>query len=255
MKRKKEKAPGFDEIIFENRNKNYGAYYLRKRYSSTTSLSILGGVAFFTLLMIALSFTTEEGTASEGLKTIIIEISDPIIPEKVIPPELKPPPESIEAIKNMEPEVVSDTSQVIAYIPINDELVETVKDGDVTEDVIIVENPDPVIKPESAPFIVVEEPPEFPGGNTALMKFINENIIYPSEAQDNNIQGRVILKFAVNTDGSADRIEVLRGVDSLLDNEAVRVVTTLPRFKPGKQGGVPVPVWFVLPVVFKMEIY
>jgi protein TonB len=205
--------------------------------------------------MIALSFTTEEGTASEGLKTVMIEISDPIIPEKVAPPELKPPPELTESTKNLEPVVVSDTSQTTSYIPINDELIETVKDGDVTDDVIIIVNPDPVTEPESEPFIVVEEPPEFPGGNTALMKFISENLSYPSDAQDNNIQGRVILKFVVNTDGSADRIEVLRSIDPLLDNEAVRVVTTLPRFKPGKQGGVPVPVWFTLPVVFKLENY
>ena len=255
MKRKNEKTPEFDEIIFENRNKTYGAYDLRKRYNSATSLSILGGVAFFSLLMIALSFTTEEGTASAGLKTVIIEISDPIIQEVITPPEVKPPPERSDATRNLEPVVVTDTSQVSLYVPITDELIETTKDGEVSEDVQVIINPDPVIISEPEPFIVVEESPEYPGGNAALMKFIGENINYPADAQNNNIQGKVILKFVIDTDGSADRVEVLRSIDPLLDNEAVRVVSSITGFKPGKQGGVPVPVWFTLPVVFKLGNY
>ena len=253
MKRKKEKVPEFDEIIFENRNKNYGAFDIRKRYKSATSLSILGGSVLFAVLIIAISFTTEEGTAITGLKTVIIEVSDPVNPEDVPEPDIKPPPELMNTIKNLQPEVVSDTSQIDSYIPITEEIIETTKDGNVTEEVIFTENPDPVIPPETKPFIVVEEPPEYPGGTTALFKFISENIKYPPDAQNNNIQGRVILKFVVNADGSADRIEVLRGIDPLLDNEAVRVVQALPRFKPGKQGGLPVPVWFTLPVVFRLE--
>ena len=95
--------------------------------------------------------------------------------------------------------------------------------------------------------------PEFPGGDMALLKYIHENLIYPSDAQINNVQGRVVLKFVVNGDGSVDRIEVIRSVDPLLDNEAIRVIGRLPKFKPGKQGGVPVPVWFTIPVTFRIE--
>jgi len=253
MKRKNEKAPGFDEIIFENRNKSYGAYNLRKRYNSTTSLSILGAVTLVTLLTIAFSFSIEEGNASTGPKSVIIMISDPIVNEVVPPPQLKPPPKLTNEIKNFQPEVVSDTSLVDTFIPITEEIIETVQDGNVNDEVIITENPDPVIPPETKPFIVVEEPPEYPGGISALLKFISEEINYPSDAANNNIQGKVIVKFVVNADGSADRIEVIRSIDPLLDNEAVRVIKTLPRFKPGKQGGVPVPVWYSLPVVFKLE--
>ena len=253
MKRKIEKVPGFDEIIFENRNKKYGAYDLRRRYNSVTSLSILGAVAIFTLLMAGLSITTEEGSASAGPKIVTIVMSDPVLTEPVVPPALKPPPDVTNHINNLKPEVVSDTSQIDTYIPITEEIIETTKDGNVTEVVTFVENPDPEIPPEIKPFIVVEESPEYPGGNTALMRFINDNIKYPADAQNNNIQGRVILKFVVNPNGSVDRIEVLRGIDPLLDNEAIRVVSTLPRFNPGKQGGVAVPVWFTLPVLFKIE--
>ena len=102
-------------------------------------------------------------------------------------------------------------------------------------------------------FISVEEKPEYPGGDAALFRFISENLNYPSEAERNNVQGRVILQFVVNPDGSVGKIEILRSIDPLLDNEAIRVVKILPKFKPGKQGGVPVKVWFSLPVLFKIE--
>jgi protein TonB len=95
--------------------------------------------------------------------------------------------------------------------------------------------------------------PEYPGGIPALMKFVSENLQYPEEAIQSNIQGKVFLKFVVRPDGSTDRIEILRSIDPLLDNEAARVVKMLPKFKPGKQDGVAVPVWFLLPVNFKLE--
>jgi periplasmic protein TonB len=252
MKRKNEKVPEFDDIIFENRNKTYGAYDLRKRYKSAASLSILSGVIFCAILMTAISFTTEDGTASTGPKPVIIEIFDPIIPNQVTPPELKPPAEIIKAIKNLQPVVITDTSQSTSYIPTTEEITATIKDGRITEVEPISGSIYPEIPKEPEPFIFVEEMPEFPGGNNALMKYIGENISYPSDAHNNNIEGRVILKFVVNTDGSVDRIEVLRSIDPSLDYEAVRVIKTLPRFKPGKQGGVAVPVWFSLPVVFKI---
>jgi protein TonB len=95
--------------------------------------------------------------------------------------------------------------------------------------------------------------PEFPGGDIALLKFVKDNVIYPAEAQNVNLQGKVIIKFAVKSNGSVDRIEVLRGIDPSLDNEAIRVVKKLPKFKPGRQNGVAVPVWFMLPVTFRLE--
>jgi periplasmic protein TonB len=253
MKRNENKVPEFDEIIFENRNKNYGAYDLRKHYKSAATISILGAAALSTLLMIALSFSTEEGTASTGPTSVVIVISAPDIPDFVPPPETKPPAELINSIKNLRPVVTDDTTKVTPYIPTTEEIINTVQNGNVSDTVTYTEPTDPVVPVEIKPFIFVEEMPEFPGGNAALLKYVSENLRYPEEAQNNNIQGRVILKFVVNPDGSVDRIEVLRGVDQLLDDEAIRVVNSLPRFKPGKQGGVAVPVWFSLPVTFKIE--
>lgn len=102
-------------------------------------------------------------------------------------------------------------------------------------------------------FVVVEEQPEFPGGNAAMMKFLSDNIKYPVIAQENGIQGRVITNFVVERDGSITDVQVVRGVDPSLDKEAVRVIQSMPKWKPGKQRGSPVRVRFTLPVVFRLQ--
>ena len=108
-------------------------------------------------------------------------------------------------------------------------------------------------KGSSEPFVVVEEMPMFPGGDPALLQYLGNNIKYPESAKVNGITGRVILRFCVTETGAVDRISVLRGVDPALDAEAFRVVSTLPSFQPGKQGGVAVPVWYMVPVTFALE--
>jgi periplasmic protein TonB len=252
MKRQNEKVPEFDEIIFENRNKNYGAYRLRKAYKSTTSISILGAVGAGALLISALSLTTEKSTADTPPVVVTLFMSDPILPKITPPPVIKPPASVVNTIRNLKPEVTEDTTEITPYLPTTDDINATIKNApiDTIQTTVIS---DPVVPKETEPFISVEEPPEFPGGIPALMKFIGENIKYPEEAAQLNVQGKVSLKFVVKPDGSTDRIEITRGVDPLLDNEAVRVVGLLPKFKPGKQSGVAVPVWFSLPVNFRLE--
>ncbi len=253
MKRKNEKVPEFDEIIFENRNKTYGAYNLRKQYKSAASLSILGGITLSSILFIALSFTTEKGKAETGpIINVILKI-DPINATKVVPPPLpKAPANHAVNIQNLKPVVTDDTAHTSITLS-TEELLSQIQNRIPDDSIPSAANTDPVIPPETKPFIRVEEMPEFPGGVQALMKFVGENLQYPPEAQLNNIQGKVYLKFVVTAEGFSDMIEVTKGVDPLLDNEAIRVVKMLPKFKPGKQGGVPVPVWFALPVTFKIE--
>jgi len=111
--------------------------------------------------------------------------------------------------------------------------------------------PDKISIPEE-PFVVVEEMPMFPGGDAALLKYITDNIRYPESAKTNNISGRVIIRFDVNSEGKAEEATVLRGVDPSLDEEAIRVVNSLPVFSPGKQGGKPVPVYYMVPVTFSL---
>ncbi|CAK7004592.1 MAG: hypothetical protein PETM_00139 [Petrimonas sp.] len=102
-------------------------------------------------------------------------------------------------------------------------------------------------------FVVVEEQPEFPGGNTAMMKFLSDNIKYPVIAQENGIQGRVITNFVVERDGSISDVQVVRGVDPSLDKEAIRVIQSMPKWKAGRQRGSAVRVRFTLPVVFRLQ--
>jgi TonB family protein len=111
--------------------------------------------------------------------------------------------------------------------------------------------PDKVL-PDDA-FVVVEKMPKFPGEDAALMKFVRDNIQYPPEAAKANIQGRVILKFVINTEGKVEDVTVLKSVDPLLDKEAVRVVKTLPDWVPATQGGTPRSVYYSIPVTFALE--
>ena len=102
-------------------------------------------------------------------------------------------------------------------------------------------------------FVVVEQQPEFPGGTPAMMNYLGENVKYPVEAQKNKIQGRVIVNFVVNKDGSLSDFKVVRGQDPLLDAEAIRVISTMPNWKPGMQRGQTVKVRYTLPIVFRLN--
>jgi TonB family protein len=113
--------------------------------------------------------------------------------------------------------------------------------------------PKPPVFEEGTPFVVVEEMPMFTGGDSALLAYIARNTKYPEKAKANGIEGRVIIRFCVTDVGGIDRVSVLRGVDPELDAEAVRVVTSLPQFKPGKQGGKPVNVWYMVPISFGLN--
>ncbi|MBQ6652575.1 MAG: TonB family protein [Prevotella sp.] len=100
---------------------------------------------------------------------------------------------------------------------------------------------------------VCEVLPEFPGGMSEMMKFVQENMKYPQEAHANGVQGRVIVNYIVEKDGSLSNIHVVRSVDPLLDAEALRVVSLMPKWKPGKQDGKPVRVKFTIPITFKLQ--
>jgi protein TonB len=255
MKRKKDVVPGFDEIIFENRNKEYGAYDIRKRYLPATFWSVIGGVALFTAVVIGLAAaTSKKGIADEHKQLIIVVRLDSTLQDinrlKQDIPEA--PKIEVKVTPYVEPEVKEsiDSGDVVISAVVS---VDTAKNKPV--DVITVPegDPDPVAVTEPDPVIIVSEPPVFPGGESGLMKFINDNIKYPEEAIANNIEGRVVLRFVVSTDGSVKRIELIKGVDPLLNQEAMRVISSLPKWKPGKNNGNPAAVWFSVPVTFTLK--
>jgi protein TonB len=254
MKRNISKIPEFDEIIFENRNKNYGAYDLRKRYNSVTSLSILIGVFIAASLVISLSFTVKDEITIRTPNTsgpIIISTYDPTV--LVLPEPIRVPAGMERAFRNLKPVVTDDTSGLTRYIPTNEDF-SKIPDPKVNDTASFSgRQPEPEIPVEVEPQVFVQERPEFPGGDQALLQLIAESTSYPQGALENNIQGKVLLKFVVNADGSVGRIEIVKGVDPFLDKEAIRVIGSLPRFRPGKQNGVAVPVWFMIPVSFRLK--
>jgi protein TonB len=257
MKRNEKKAPGFDEIIFENRNKEYGAFDLRRRYEAVTSFSILGGstLAAILLLLISTSIPDEVSANPDPVIFIVIKPDNTIKPDKVEQPEPQKKVRETVPYKYIAPDVVEEDVGINEMM-IADFATDSIKDGEIADstdpgnyDLVIIDS-----ETEMEPVIFVEEQPLFPGGNDALLKYISESTVYPQEALDNNIQGKVFIKFAVWADGSVKRIEVVKGVHPLLDQEALRVVTSLPRWSPGKQNGKPVPVWFFVPVTFQLRI-
>jgi protein TonB len=252
MKRKNEKVPEFDEIIFENRNKEYGAYDLRKSYNATTSISILGGIAICAIILMVFSLSDGKAIVEDEKPIVILQMTDMIKPDPV-KPEIKLPEKIAENLKNVAPVVSTDTSLNLKTSLINDELIQITRDRSVNDTLIFTDNHEELIPEETKIYVNVKEMPEFPGGITALMKYISDNLIYPEEAIRNNVQGRVVLKFVVEPDGTVGRTEIISGIDQALNDEAVRVVKSLPTFKPGKNDGVPVPVWFIIPVLFKLE--
>jgi protein TonB len=106
---------------------------------------------------------------------------------------------------------------------------------------------------ESPVFFIVEDMPEFPGGDAALNKYLGTSVEYPVIAQENGIQGRVYVKFVINTDGSVTDVQIARGVDPSLDKEALRVVKNMPKWKPGKQRGKAVRVSYTVPINFVLQ--
>ena len=258
MKRSHERVPGFDEIIFENRNQSYGAYDLRKRYKLTASLSIFGAVSLSALSLILISALTPEPVLAKPESRITVTVTPDNLtdPGKIAVQIPLKPVAVLPRYRYIEPTVVDDTVDFDMVMMPTDFATIAIVDGiisDVIDSVLSVVVMDEPEEPE--PFTFVEEPAVFPGGEAALLKYIAENTIYPPEAIENNIQGKVFVKFAVSADGSIKRIEILRGVHPLLDKEAIRVVSTLPKWIPGKQNGRPVPSWFNIPVDFRVKFY
>ena len=182
-------------------------------------------------------------------------------------------PDEIEAFQDEEMEDIQQTQQDTPPPPPPPaaqevEVLNVVEDNVETESIEVTseDNPEEIVEiappvevkeeeePEDVIFYVVESMPEFPGGAQAMYKYIGENLKYPVIAQENGIQGRVVCQFTVNKDGSLVDIEVVRSAgDASLDKEAVRVIKSMPKWKPGKQRNQPVRVKFTLPVNFKLQ--
>ncbi len=251
-------SPAFDEIVFIGRNTTYGAYVMRRKYSFTVMLSTFAGIVIMSAAVIVPYLNTRARESKMVRQEREVEIKmenldqandQVVIP--AVPPA--PPSDAVEQQKYIPPVIVDSVKPgEEMQLMTADEAQDEVKNTDVLEVAPDIKEEVKTDDREEKIFIVVEEDPSFPGGEAALYKYISEHIIYPEVAKENNIEGKVILKFCVTSTGSISQVMVLKGVDPELDAEAVRVVKTLPAFKPGKQGGQPVPVWYIMPIKFQI---
>jgi protein TonB len=259
MAKEKKRYPSLDDIVFQNRNKEYGAYDIRRRYSRTMTISIIVGITIIVASAI-IPYIKAKSIAVQKARDaneVIAEMANDIQQEEAAPPPPPPPPPPAEqqtVVKYVAPVVVDTIKpEEATQLMTADDAAQTVTDQDVGLEV--VEQVQEEVQ-EEAPqevFVVVEEMPSFPGGDTELFKFIYDNIKYPEIAKENNIQGKVILRFCVTYKGTVDQVSVVRGVDPALDEEAIRVIKMLPLWKPGKQGGKPVNVWYSVPISFQLK--
>ncbi|MCM1070927.1 MAG: energy transducer TonB [[Clostridium] fimetarium] len=271
------------DLIFEGKNKEFGAYQLRnqsdRRHNRAVIIVIIGlilvliGGYFWGMYndyrreqkelelqaqleqqLAAMEEQVEEAPEEEIQQAVEEPVQEEALPEEIL-----------NTIKDTEIAIAED-NEVTEDITSKDEVQEsTAAAGASTfdqgtddlnvvrehkEEIIVEEKKEPV---KEEVFTAVEQMPQFPGGDAELLKYIATHIKYPTMAAENNIQGRVVVKFVVKKDGQVGDVVVLRGRDPDLDKEAQRVVKTLPKFIPGKMNGQAVAVWYTLPINFKLQ--
>ena len=210
--------------------------------------ALMGLVFVLSLCYVAMEWTQKEVTTYDEPDEIEAfqdeEMEDIQQTQQDTPPPPPPPAaQEVEVLNVVEDNVETESIEVTSEDN-PEEIVEIAPPVEVKED----EEPEDVI------FYVVESMPEFPGGPQAMYKYIGENLKYPVIAQENGIQGKVVCQFTINKDGSLVDIEVVRSAgDASLDKEAMRVIKSMPKWKPGKQRNQPVRVKFTLPVTFKLQ--
>ncbi len=208
----------------------------------------IGLVISLGLCLLAFEWTTKVEQASSLGTMAEQEVEDEIIPitrqEEVKPPPPPPPPKVVEVLT-----IVDDDTEIEDELEIED----TEADEETVIDVAPVIQAEEEEEEEGQVFFIVEEMPEFPGGELALRKFIANAIKYPVIAQENGIQGKVYVNFVVDKNGKVTQARIARGVDTSLDKEALRVVNSLPPWKPGKQRGKAVRVSYTVPINFVLQ--
>jgi periplasmic protein TonB len=254
------------DLIFETKNKLYGAYDLRRQSDKwhfralvIASIIFILAVSGPGLLRFILPERKEADTAVRKLTEIKIDKPK----EENILKEIPPPPPPIRNTIKFTPPVIKPDEQVNeADEPkMQKEIIEekaaigTVNFDKGTDDVAapIAKKNIEITEEVDQPFVVVEQMPQFPGGIEEMMKFIKNNLKYPVIAQEMGVSGTVIVNFVVGRDGKITKIKVMRGIGSGCDEEAMKVLEKMPAWSPGKQGGKPVLVSYTLPIKFQLN--
>ena len=265
------------ELVFDGRNKEYGAYVLRKETGMRNIKSMLLVFAVIIAIMAGVAAkvaienafpkkvameTDVELTKLAEKKEVKVEKKAPVkveeqkVVEKVkssvkfTPPVIKKDDEVKPEEELKSQEDLNKTNTAIGSFDVkgNDET-----GGEVLKAKEVIAQPEPPKEEETKVFDVVEVMPTFPGGQQALFEWLSKNIKYPVVAEENGVQGRVIVTFVVERNGSITDVQVAKSVDPSLDKEAVRVVKAMPHWIPGKQNGSAVRVKFTVPVTFRLQ--
>ena len=265
------------DLVFEGRNKEYGAYVLRKETGKRNLKSMLLVFAVIIAIMAAVAAkvaienafpkkvameTDVELSKLAQKKEAKVEKKAPVKVEEAKPIEkvkssVKFTPPVIKKDSEVKPEEelksqedLNKTNTAIGSFDVkgNDEA-----GGEVLKAKEVIAQPEPPKEEETKVFDVVEVMPSFPGGQGALFEWLSKNIKYPVVAEENGVQGRVIVTFVVERNGSITDVQVVKSVDPSLDKEAVRVVKAMPHWIPGKQNGSAVRVKFTVPVTFRLQ--
>lgn len=255
---KKEKIENLDEIVFQNRNKEYGAYFLRKAYKKYTTRSMLIGIAALLLATIIPFLIFKQARSLNVEKTVGAEFTELNKPREDAPPPPPPPPppaEMEQKVKFTAPVVTTDTVEETSMLLNQDELnASSQTTAPITDEEITIDDSENKVIEQVAPvFQIVELMPGYAGGEEAMYKYLSENIKYPQVAKETGIQGNVIVTFVVEKDGSITGVQVLKDIGGGCGEEAVRVVRAMPKWNVGKQNGVPVRVQFNLPIKFTLQ--
>lgn len=262
-------------IVFNNRNKNYGAYELRSQSSTILMKALFSASALFIALFVAPVIYSHYNPVEEVLETRVIDINNPQViyelkkeePKKAEPLKAEPIKEKIKTVKfSANIKVVQDT-KVNLPPPTTDELKDVVIGG-LTQDGVsgqVNAMPSTITNGGGAGqaqeglvdnsvhnIAAVEVYPEFPGGMAAWAKFIQRNLRYPYMAQDANVQGKVYLSFVVEKDGSITDVSVLKGIGAGCDEEAMRVIKKSPKWKAGQQNNQTVRVRYTMPISYTL---
>ncbi|MFA8434129.1 MAG: energy transducer TonB [Marinifilaceae bacterium] len=203
-----------------------------------------------TLAIVLLAFEWKVDTSeTTGLAEVQeVEAEEEMIPvtrqEPVKPPPPPPPAPKVSDVLN----IVDNEEEIEDELEIEDSEADQDEEVEIQEVVEEEEEED-----EAQVFVIVEDMPEFPGGTHTLQGWINKRVKYPVIAQENGITGRVFISFVINKTGNVEQVRILRGVDPSLDKEAIRVIKSMPKWKPGKQRGKPVKVSYTVPINFQLQ--
>ena len=257
------------ELVFQGKNKEYGAYTLRgesdRRHNRAMLIVAIVTVIGFSIPKLVEFVKSRQAVKEDYGVTKMTQFKPAEVKDDHIKKveSVEPPPPIKNSVKFTAPIIkedkdVSDQDELKSQEEINNAKgivsIATVVGGDDVNGKDIADLKEVVTQvAEEKPYEVVEQMPSFPGGDAELLTYISKTLKYPVIAQENGIQGTVIVRFVVSKNGAVEKVEVVRSLDSACDREAIRVVKSLPHWIPGKQNGANVAVYYTLPIKYKLE--